>query len=122
LRVRQQIEACRRWEQGEIPAGFHRPVAGDIPVLLVSGELDPVTPPLWAERAAAHLPQSFHLVLPEGHHGPGGLTNQDCYLDIEARFLEQGSARDLDASCAATMKRPPFILDEAGLERLLGGG
>lgn len=41
----------------------------DTRVLLVSAALDPITPPASAERAAAYLPQSQHLVVTPGVHG-----------------------------------------------------
>ena len=61
-RVRQQIAACREWPRGDIPAGFHQPVTSDVPVLLVSGPYDPVTPPPFAEQVAAHLSHATHVV------------------------------------------------------------
>ena len=48
------------------------PVSVEAPVLLFSGTLDPVTGPRWGERAAAHLPNSLHLVVP-GAHGVDGV-------------------------------------------------
>jgi pimeloyl-ACP methyl ester carboxylesterase len=120
FRVRQQLAACREWPRGEIPAAYHEPVTAQVPTLLVSGELDPVTPPSWAEQVAARLPQSLHLVLAEGHHGPGGLSHPDCLVGLVADFLERGTAEGLDTSCVSRMKRPPFITDRAGFEKLLG--
>ena len=52
---------CSVWPHGQAPEGFHRPFESDLPVLLLSGELDPVTPPRYGERVAAHLPNG-HIV------------------------------------------------------------
>ncbi len=118
-RINQQVAACREWAQGEIPEGYHQPIVSDIPTLLVSGPYDPVTPPRWAEEAAPHLAQSLHWVIPNAHHGPGGLTNDECYTNVAAAFIENGSVAGLDTSCGATMERPAFVIDAAGFEKLM---
>jgi pimeloyl-ACP methyl ester carboxylesterase len=118
-RVLQQIEACRDWPRGEIPAGFHQPVRSDVPVLMVSGPYDPVTPPRFAAEVVRQLPHALDLTVPEGHHGPEGLAHPECMSGIVARFLERGSAVGLDASCVAGMARPPFVTDAAGMAALL---
>jgi pimeloyl-ACP methyl ester carboxylesterase len=120
-RVRQQIAACREWPRGDIPAGFHQPVTSDVPVLLVSGPYDPVTPPSFAEQVAAHLSHATHVVVPEGHHGEGGLSHSECITGITAKFIERAGADGLDTSCVATMARPPFVTDEAAFNALLQG-
>lgn len=120
-RVFQQIAACREWRRGDIAADFHAPVTSGIPVLLVSGPYDPVTPPSWAEAVATHLSHSLHVVVPDAHHGSGGLSHPECYSGMAATFIERGTTEGLDTSCVATMKRPPFITDAAGFAALLNG-
>jgi hypothetical protein len=44
-RVFQQTRACGMWPRGEIPADFLEPVHSNAPVLIFSGNMDPVTPP-----------------------------------------------------------------------------
>jgi pimeloyl-ACP methyl ester carboxylesterase len=57
-RVRTHREACALWPRGEVPAGFSDPVLSEAPVLITSGDFDPVTPPAAGEAAAKHLPNS----------------------------------------------------------------
>src|SRR5262249_37754717 len=45
--------ACDAWVRGPIPVDFHQSVRADTPVLLISGEWDPVTPPSDAKQTAA---------------------------------------------------------------------
>jgi pimeloyl-ACP methyl ester carboxylesterase len=120
-RVLQQVAACKEWRRGAIPSGFHQPVSSTIPMLLISGPYDPVTPPEWAEKVAAHLPRSFHLVVPDGHHGGGRLSHPECLDRLKAAFLERATSDGLDTSCVATMKRPPFIVDAARFEAMVSG-
>ena len=44
-RVFQQTRACGMWPRGEIPPDFLEPVSSNAPVLIFSGNMDPVTPP-----------------------------------------------------------------------------
>jgi pimeloyl-ACP methyl ester carboxylesterase len=120
-RVTQQIAACRQWRRGDIPADFHQPLTTDIPSLLVSGPYDPVTPPAWAEAVAKHLPHSLHVVVPDAHHGSGGLSHPECYRGLAKAFIERGTTEGLDTSCVASMKRPPFITDDASFAALMKG-
>jgi pimeloyl-ACP methyl ester carboxylesterase len=118
-RARLQQRACALWPRGEVPEGYHEPVAVDVPTLLISGALDPVTPPRWAEEVSRHLPQHLHVVLTEGHHGSFGLTNGTCMVGIMARFVEAGRVEGLDTSCIASMKRPPFLTRVSDIDALL---
>jgi pimeloyl-ACP methyl ester carboxylesterase len=118
-RVLQQIAACHEWRRGDVPADFHEPVTSDVPALLISGSYDPVAPPRWANQVAAHLSHSLHVLIPDGHHGPGGLSHDECFTALTATFLDRGTGEGLDTSCATTMKRPPFVTDAAGFAALL---
>lgn len=102
-RVHQQKAVCEFWPKSDLPKNYGEPVSVDIPVLLLSGTLDPVTPPRWGEEAASHLPDSLHLIVP-GVHGVGG----ECITTIQRQFLETGSVKELDVSCTESMRMPPF--------------
>lgn len=104
-------DVCAGWPRGAVPPGFHDPVRSDKPVLLLSGELDPVTPPSWAEEAAKTLPNHLHIVVPGVGHGA---TAEGCSARLVAKFIETGSLQGVDATCAQSMKRPPFFVNFAG--------
>jgi pimeloyl-ACP methyl ester carboxylesterase len=65
LRVKEQRAACREWVRGTVPSDVHQLVKSDVPVLLISGERDSVTPPSFAARVAKQLPNSLHIVFPD---------------------------------------------------------
>lgn len=112
-RLRRQQVACSHWPSGEVSADFLDPVASDAAVLLVSGELDPVTPPRWADEVAATLPNSRHIVIPGSGHIFDGMSGVDTCLDLLlVRFLDTGDAAGVDASCIEAMKAPPFVTAE----------
>ncbi len=105
VRVRAQMAVCDIWPKTELPENYADPVRVNIPVLLVSGTLDPVTPPRWGEEASRHLPNSLHVVFP-GAHGAAGR----CPDSIMRDFLTKGSVSDIDVSCVKTMTLPSFRL------------
>lgn len=102
-RVRQQMAVCEFWPKSNLPDNYGDPVNVGMPVLLLSGTLDPVTPPNWGAEAASHLPNSLHLVVP-GAHGVGG----ECIRDIQLQFLDTGSVLNLDTACTETIPKIQF--------------
>jgi pimeloyl-ACP methyl ester carboxylesterase len=112
-RVEQQTRACGLWPRGTIPAGFHEPVSAEVPVLIVSGNLDPVSPPQWGDEAARHLPNSRHIVIAQGAHIHQGMKNAECIDKVMLEFLAKRDARDLDTSCLERIQPPPFVTETA---------
>jgi len=112
-RVFQQTRACSMWPQGKIPPDFLEPVSSSVPVLVFSGNIDPVTPPQRGEEVARHLPNSRHVIIPQAGHGVDGLTEPECVDRIIMEFMEKGDAKDLDVGCVERMAPPPFATDAA---------
>ena len=109
-RLRRQRDACRSWPRVRLDPGHLRLPDADIPVLIIAGQMDPVTPPEWAEELARHFPRARHLVLAEGGHVPDGLSGLDNCLDpLMIGFLQHGDPAKLDATCIALMKAPPYV-------------
>jgi pimeloyl-ACP methyl ester carboxylesterase len=108
-RVFQQTRACSMWPRGEIPADFLEPVSSNAPVLIFSGNMDPVTPPKYGEEVATHLPNSRHVVIPGASHGVDGMTDPGCIDRIAINFLDKGDPKNLDVSCVERMAPPPFV-------------
>jgi pimeloyl-ACP methyl ester carboxylesterase len=100
LRIKEQKAACAQWVQGEVPPDVHTLVQSNVPVLLMSGNLDPVTPPSFGDRVAKQLPNSRHVVFPEASHSDVG----ECGRDLLADFIERGTVQGLDTSCVVERK------------------
>jgi pimeloyl-ACP methyl ester carboxylesterase len=109
-RLRQQREACALWPRGEVKRDYAKPVRSDVPVLILTGEWDPVTPPSNGDAIAKGLKNSLHIVVPHGAHGLGGLENIDCILRLTAEFVEHGTTKDLDTACVKMIRRKGFAL------------
>lgn len=104
-------QQCELWPHEPAPAEWKQPVRAEAPVLILSGEADPITPPSNGEQIARTLPNSLHLVTPEMGHGQ---FYRGCVPRVITTFIQQGSLENLDTSCADTIQAPPFFLTLAG--------
>lgn len=104
-RVRPTMKACAEWPQAKVAASFLDPVRSDVPVLLVSGELDPVTPPWLAQIVAKTLSRSRLVVVPNATH-----NSYECIENLVADFIDKGTTEGLDISCTEKIRRPPFTV------------
>lgn len=109
-RLRQQRAACALWPRGDIPKSYAEPTRSGVPALILTGQWDPVTPPVYGETAAKYLPNSLHLVVPHGGHGFGGLDGLGCIQNLIADFVERGTTSGLDTSCVKNIRRKGFLL------------
>ncbi|MBT8142436.1 MAG: alpha/beta hydrolase [Gammaproteobacteria bacterium] len=102
---------CDIWPRGEIDEGFHELVTTDKPVLLLSGSVDPVTPPAYAEQAMQNMRNSNHIVL----EGQGHIQMAvGCMPTILAKFIEQASFEEIETECLNKVKPEPFFIDFNG--------
>jgi pimeloyl-ACP methyl ester carboxylesterase len=99
------LKACAEWPQAKVAASFLDPVKSDVPVLIVSGELDPVTPPWLAKMVAQTLSRSRLVIVPNATH-----NSYDCIENLVADFIDKGTAEGLDISCVEKIRRPPFTV------------
>lgn len=99
--------ACEVWPRGPVPDDFNEPFESTLPVLLLSGELDPVTPPRYGQRVLQGLPNGRHLVLDgQGHN----VSYIGCMPELLGRFIETADAQALDTACLESLSyTPPFV-------------
>jgi pimeloyl-ACP methyl ester carboxylesterase len=107
-RVRQQLEACALWPRAKVDPNYT--ARSSAPVLMLTGQWDPVTPPSNAENAARFLPNSLQVVVPQAGHGFGGVEGIQCIQALIAQFIDQGTTKNLDTTCVKDIKRRPFVL------------
>lgn len=103
-RARLYLKACEQWPRGDMPAKFRQPIKSNIPVLMLSGELDPVTPPDLATPLLRWLPNGRQIIMHNATH-----STYECQEKLAREFIELGTAKGLDASCVEGMKRLPFL-------------
>lgn len=105
------LEVCSAWPHGDPPSVVHAPVSSDVPVLMLSGEADPITPPWHAEQLSPSLKNSLHLIFTGMGHGNSG---SQCTAKILVNFIESASVRELDTTCVGSAEPPPFFVDFSG--------
>jgi pimeloyl-ACP methyl ester carboxylesterase len=104
-------EICSIWPRGEIPINFKDPVSSNAPVLILSGEADPVTPPENGALAAQTLPNSLQIITP----GLGHINiYRGCVTDIATTFIDTANVKDLSTTCVQEIIPMPFFTSFAG--------
>lgn len=109
-----RMKPCEFWPKGKIAEDYYQPVTSSKPVLVLSGQDDPVTPPVWGEHVARTLPNSKHFVVPGAGHGT---TGRGCVPLLMQQFLDEGSVKNLDPACIQTQHRPPFFVNYTGAQQ-----
>ncbi|HEU4851911.1 MAG TPA: alpha/beta fold hydrolase [Telluria sp.] len=102
------IKACPLMNVPAVPLAA--PSRIDVPVLMLSGALDPVTPPRRAESAARHMSKVQHFVVANAGHG---ISPLGCAPRLLREFLDQPSKK-LDASCLKEIPSASFQVGSAG--------
>lgn len=106
------IEAiCSIWPSGPIDEEFKAPLATDLPVLLLSGDADPITPPRYADLAAVDFENATHLIGKNQGHGQIGVG---CMPRLVADFIDSADPASLDTECMERSFVMPFFLDFSG--------
>ncbi|MBM3643137.1 MAG: alpha/beta hydrolase [Alphaproteobacteria bacterium] len=101
---------CPVWRIPAAPAAERQPVKSTVPVLLMSGVYDWLTPPAWGREALRHLPNARHAVFRA--HGHGVVGQEPCAARQRDEFLADPDPRKVP-SCRAD--QPPNFA--AALER-----
>lgn len=111
------VRACADWPRGRVPADFYRVGTSAAPVLLLSGAIDPVTPPRHGERVAQALgARARHVVVPAAGHGVLALP---CVRDQVFRFIDaddEAQALAADGGCPTSRPRPPVFSPPGAVE------
>jgi len=102
---------CSVWPQGPMDADLLTPLVTDKPVLLLSGDADPITPPRYAELAAVDLKNAWLLTGTNQGHGLGAVG---CMPRIIASFIDAMALQEGVADCLGDAFAMPFFLDYSG--------
>ena len=97
---------CPLWPQYRPSEAFYEPVTADIPTLILSGDLDPVTPPSNGEYSANSLPNNHHIVVKNASHTVALST---CASDLVSEFLTSLKPKMLDESCLDDIPNESFM-------------
>jgi pimeloyl-ACP methyl ester carboxylesterase len=107
----QTIAVCEVWPRGSVPEDFAKPVRRDVPTLIFSGGMDPVTPPAYGSEVAKDLPNGRHIVAPGYGHI---VSHHACGPRRIATFVDDASTRKLSATCIEFFEKsvmPPLFVN-----------
>lgn len=111
--------ACEGWPRAELPAAFDHVAPAPVPVLLLSGAADPVTPPRHGQRMAQALgARARHVVVPAAGHG---LLALPCVREQVYRFVDAddaAAALAAEGGCPAQRPWPPVFVAPGSTEAL----
>lgn len=99
--------ACKEWPRGAVPEGYLDPVRSNAPVLIFSGELDGSTPPWFGKSALQSLPNGVQITARYYGHQ----LDSPCAVEALDALIAKGSAKAVDGTCAAAIRRPPFATE-----------
>lgn len=105
--AQQAIAVCDVWPRGAMPADFATPVTSDKPVLLLSGGMDPVTPPAYGVEVARTLRNAKHVIAP----GYGHIVSPHaCGPRLIAAFVDAAGVARLPDACVEQLAHsvPPL--------------
>jgi pimeloyl-ACP methyl ester carboxylesterase len=105
------LAACQVWPHAARPVGFREPLRGAVPVLILAGSHDPVTPRRYADAIAQHLSRVKLLVLAgQGH----GLVGVGCVPRLLEQFVQAADPQAVDAHCLQALGETPLFVDANG--------
>lgn len=104
-------QICESWPRGFIDDDFASPVESAVPVILLSGENDPVTPPAYAEMSVPGLTNYRHVTLK--HQAHGQLTT-GCVPQRLGTFVDQADPAVFDDLCLEAVEAFPIFTSPMG--------
>jgi pimeloyl-ACP methyl ester carboxylesterase len=102
---------CEIWPHGTRPADFHAPLQTDKPVLVLEGELDPVTPPRYGEQVMHGFANAKLIVAKgQGHN----VIGRGCVPKVVEEFVAKLEPKTLDAKCVGELGPTPAFVNFNG--------
>jgi pimeloyl-ACP methyl ester carboxylesterase len=96
-------DICPVWTSRKLDPSFLRPFKSSVPALLLSGALDPITPPDGGAQAARYFSTVTHVVVPASAHIS---STFGCAPRQIAAFVSTGKTTASDWACVKRAKPP----------------
>ncbi len=100
-------QVCKIWSVKKVADMENQAVRSDIPVLLISGEYDELTPAKWADSMTKNLTNSYHLVFTGWKHGPTTHWSNSCAMQAANDFFNNPTEKP-KPSCFEQITGPEF--------------
>ena len=93
-------EACSLFNTPMLGDYVDEPVSSDIPALVLSGEMDPITPPEWGDLVSGYLSNAYTYTFPTLGHGT--IWQDACPVTMMLAFLNNPD-EEPDSACIADL-------------------
>lgn len=101
-------DVCEAWQPKSAGKQVFEPVVSNVPVLILSGEYDPVCPPFFGEITAKTLSRSIFINVPSASHA--AIHVDECIQRIAADFLTNPEKK-LIVECVNNRPQIKFVTD-----------
>jgi pimeloyl-ACP methyl ester carboxylesterase len=101
------VSFCNEWGAAPFDPRDGEPLFSNIPSLILAGEYDSTTPPLFGKRVGETLDNSTYFEIPGEGHAP--TPGDDCAMSIALAFIND-PALEPDGACIAEMDGPRFVV------------
>ncbi|MDG0968470.1 MAG: alpha/beta hydrolase [Porticoccaceae bacterium] len=109
------IKACSVWPSHATNPEFSNPISSAVPTLLLSGELDPATPPDWGTMAMKKMTNAVHFIAPYATHG---VASQSCGNELIAQLIDTANIQTLNNDCLDEDQSTGFYLNGSSAQML----
>lgn len=103
-------DVCNIWNVKKVDEIENKPVKSNVPVLLISGEYDELTPPYFAAILLDNFVNSYHLVFKGWKHGPTTNWSNPCAMNCANAFFNN-PLKEPDMECYKKIEKPKFVLE-----------
>ncbi len=108
---------CETWGAAPFAAAGNQPLVSSLPTLILAGEYDPATPPIYGAQIDASLLSSYFVEIPGQGHSLSTSAIDSCPMDIALAFMRNPDAAP-DTACVAEMGAPWFVIPYSGAEKI----
>lgn len=99
--------ACANWPHGVTAPSLRTALRSRVPVLILSGGLDPITPPASGAAVAAQFKAALHAIAPDAAHN---VSDLGCAPTVLRNFIDSASTTDTDVACLHAYRRPSLFV------------
>lgn len=104
--VQYLFTVCQDWTGIAPDPRENQPVESDIPSLILAGEFDPITPPVWGQMTVAHLSHAYFYEFRGNGHWV--TRSSRCALSIALAFWDDPVATP-NTACLQSLGRVHFV-------------
>lgn len=101
---------CEIWSVEKVSAIENNAISSNVPILLINGAYDEVTPVEWATEMKKNLKNSYHLIFEGWKHTPTTNWSNQCAMEAANEFFNDPSSKP-NPECFEMIRKPTFKIE-----------